>query len=132
LRSEQKLDPLVKGALAFADEKLAELRVLAEAATFASRDAALAGGGAAERIAGNQQAIDSLNASDARKRLKIDLAAIHTIEPQRRSVPCAERRQAQAAKWQLPLLPTTAIGSFPQTAEVRKARQLFRKGEWTR
>ena len=33
------------------------------------------------------------------------------------------RRGLQAAKWQLPFLPTTTIGSFPQSAEVRNARQ---------
>nr|WP_316247060.1 hypothetical protein [Nitrosomonas communis] len=31
--------------------------------------------------------------------------------------------------FQLPLLPTTTIGSFPQTTEIRKARAAFRKGE---
>ena len=31
----------------------------------------------------------------------------------------------------LPLLPTTTIGSFPQTAEVRKARAALKKGDWT-
>jgi 5-methyltetrahydropteroyltriglutamate--homocysteine methyltransferase len=41
------------------------------------------------------------------------------------------RHIAQQEKWNLPLFPTTTIGSFPQTTEVRKARQLWRKGEWS-
>ena len=57
------------------------------------------------------------------------VAAISAQHPER-SRPFAERHIAQQKKWQLPILPTTTIGSFPQSAEVRKARQLWRKGEW--
>ncbi len=43
--------------------------------------------------------------------------------------PCfAEREQLQKAKLQLPLLPTTTIGSFPQTAEVKAKRAAFKRG----
>lgn len=38
--------------------------------------------------------------------------------------------KVQQEKWRLPLLPTTTIGSFPQTAEVRQARLKWRKGVW--
>ncbi|MFC2171105.1 5-methyltetrahydropteroyltriglutamate--homocysteine S-methyltransferase [Acidobacteriota bacterium] len=40
-----------------------------------------------------------------------------------------ERKKAQAASLRLPILPTTTIGSFPQTPEVRKARAAYRKGK---
>ena len=45
--------------------------------------------------------------------------------------PYPERRKAQQASLGLPLLPTTTIGSFPQTGEVRRARAAFKKGDWS-
>ena len=41
----------------------------------------------------------------------------------------AERERIQKARFGLPLLPTTTIGSFPQTAEVRALRKKLRTGE---
>ena len=49
-------------------------------------------------------------------------------ENQRKS-PFADRIKAQQAWLNLPLLPTTNIGSFPQTTEIRQARAAFKKGE---
>jgi 5-methyltetrahydropteroyltriglutamate--homocysteine methyltransferase len=49
-----------------------------------------------------------------------------------RRQPYAQRRTAQRKRLPLPLLPTTTIGSFPQTSEVRKARAALKKGDWTR
>jgi 5-methyltetrahydropteroyltriglutamate--homocysteine methyltransferase len=46
-----------------------------------------------------------------------------------RKNPFSKRRLAQKADLNLPLLPTTTIGSFPQTKEVRHARAAFNKGE---
>src|SRR5690606_30491871 len=46
----------------------------------------------------------------------------------KRSAPFAERSKKQAARFGLPSLPTTSIGSFPQTADVRGARSAWRKG----
>ncbi len=46
-----------------------------------------------------------------------------------RSQAFGERYAQQQAKLNLPLLPTTTIGSFPQTADIRKARNLWKKGE---
>lgn len=119
LAREEKLDAALLGALAFAGEKLGELAVLAQAAR--------GDGGAAEAIAASTRAVAALNASPARSGAAADVAAAKSS----RALPFAERQQLQEARWQLPLLPTTTIGSFPQTAEVRKARQLWRKGEWT-
>jgi 5-methyltetrahydropteroyltriglutamate--homocysteine methyltransferase len=48
-----------------------------------------------------------------------------------RGLPYAARREAQRRTLQLPLYPTTTIGSFPQTPEVRRNRSLFQKGEIT-
>jgi 5-methyltetrahydropteroyltriglutamate--homocysteine methyltransferase len=55
--------------------------------------------------------------------------AAGTAQPPRS--PFAIRQAAQREELDLPLLPTTTIGSFPQTREVRQARQRWRKGEWT-
>jgi 5-methyltetrahydropteroyltriglutamate--homocysteine methyltransferase len=46
-----------------------------------------------------------------------------------RHLPFAQRQSLQQHYFQLPLLPTTTIGSFPQTTEIRKARAAFRKGK---
>ena len=57
-------------------------------------------------------------------------AAALTDEQFRRG-PFDQRKAAQAARLDLPALPTTTIGSFPQTPEIRKARAAFGKGELT-
>ncbi|MDO6806675.1 5-methyltetrahydropteroyltriglutamate--homocysteine S-methyltransferase, partial [Wenyingzhuangia sp. 1_MG-2023] len=46
-----------------------------------------------------------------------------------RDLPYEQRAERQQARWQLPLLPTTTIGSFPQTTEIRQLRRRFRQGE---
>ncbi|MFC5651318.1 5-methyltetrahydropteroyltriglutamate--homocysteine S-methyltransferase [Paenibacillus solisilvae] len=122
---ETKLPSELKDALAFADEKLGELVLLSTA---------VSKGGSA--IAGElkecDRALQVLKLSNARNRKDVQdaVALISTKQPER-SKPFAERHTAQQKKWQLPLFPTTTIGSFPQSAEVRKSRQLWRKGEWS-
>ncbi|MCU6707274.1 5-methyltetrahydropteroyltriglutamate--homocysteine S-methyltransferase [Paenibacillus sp. J5C_2022] len=122
---EEKLQPELRGALAFADEKLSELVLLTRA--LQAGETAIA-----EQLRSNEQELAALQQSAARNRTDIQqaVAAVSAQEP-KRSKPFAERHIAQRNKWRLPLLPTTTIGSFPQSAEVRKARQLWRKGEWS-
>ena len=48
-----------------------------------------------------------------------------------RPLPYSERAKVQKAKFNLPLFPTTTIGSFPQTQEIRQARRQFKNGELT-
>lgn len=122
---ETKLAPELAGALAFADEKLEELALLTKAISQGA-DATR------EQLAAADAALGELKRSAARNRLDVQ-EAVRAIAGQeaKRSKPFAERHRDQQAKWKLPLFPTTTIGSFPQTAEVRKARQLWRKGEWT-
>lgn len=124
VNNETKLHPELKGALAFADEKLNELVLLTKAvSTGAAR--------IAEELEQSELAIQALKQSGERNRHDVQqaVAAVSAQEPAR-SLPFAERHVAQQNKWQLPIFPTTTIGSFPQSAEVRKARQLWRKGEW--
>lgn len=124
VKNETKLLPELKGALAFADEKLDELVIL-------TRGISSGKAGIVEELEQCENALQSLKRSDKRNRSDIQhaVAAISVQEPER-SKPFAERHAVQEQKWQLPIFPTTTIGSFPQSAEVRKARQLWRKGEW--
>lgn len=121
---ETKLTSELKNALAFADEKLGELVLLTKAIASSSESDI-------DEIIKSEAAIQALQQSEERNRVNIQqaVAALSNQQPER-SHPFAERNQAQQAKWQLPIFPTTTIGSFPQSAEVRKARQSWRKGEW--
>ncbi|MCM3781852.1 5-methyltetrahydropteroyltriglutamate--homocysteine S-methyltransferase [Neobacillus mesonae] len=124
LSSETELSPVLKGALAFADEKLDELVLLTKGTVEGP-----------ETIQGELTACDNairaLELSIERKRddVRQNVAEISAVDPERK-LPFTQRHFIQQEKWQLPLLPTTTIGSFPQSAEVRKARRLWRKGEW--
>ncbi|GLX67882.1 5-methyltetrahydropteroyltriglutamate--homocysteine S-methyltransferase [Paenibacillus glycanilyticus] len=123
-KPETKLQPVLKNALAFADEKLDEVVLLTEALN--NGEAAVA-----EALEANVADLEALEQSESRNRLDVQsaVARIQSQEPARTS-PFATRNAAQQEKWQLPLFPTTTIGSFPQSTEVRKARQSWRKGEW--
>lgn len=122
-RREAKLPSVLLDALAFADEKLEELVWLARGG---------AGEGGETERARCDAALEALRNAPARRRgdVQAAVAASRAAEP-KRGLPFAERRRLQAAERPLPLLPTTTIGSFPQSSDVRKARQLWRKGEWT-
>lgn len=125
VHGETKLQPELKGALAFADEKLNELVLLTKAiSTGAAR--------ISKELEACDAALQALKQSGERNRHDIQqaVAEISSQNPVR-SLPFAERHVAQQNKWQLPIFPTTTIGSFPQSAEVRKARQAWRKGEWS-
>jgi len=124
LNKETKLDTVLKDALAYADEKLEELVLLTRAVN--AGDSAISA-----RLEKSERAVQALRRSGARNRSDVQLAVAEASsnEP-RRQRPFELRRAAQESKWNLPVLPTTTIGSFPQSAEVRKARQLWRKGEW--
>ncbi len=122
LESEHKLDAQIRSWLAFAVQKLGEISVLA-AALAQGRDAV------APELAANRAAIAARRAS-ARVNspaVKAAVAAI-TAELGRRQSPFAVRAAKQAAILNLPLYPTTTIGSFPQTKEIRLARSAFKAG----
>ncbi|MGE6578696.1 5-methyltetrahydropteroyltriglutamate--homocysteine S-methyltransferase [Paenibacillus xylanexedens] len=120
---EAKLTSELKNALAFADEKLDEIVLLTTALSSPSAEITA-------KINEAELTLQALQQSEDRNRTAVQkaVASISVQQPER-SRPFAERHEAQQAKWQLPLFPTTTIGSFPQSAEVRKARQLWRKGE---
>ncbi|MCX5472544.1 5-methyltetrahydropteroyltriglutamate--homocysteine S-methyltransferase [Alcaligenes sp. A-TC2] len=122
LDSEEKLDADVKSWLAFALQKLDELRVLGKALS-QGRDAVKA------------ELADNLAALTARRNsprvnnpaVKAAVARISAELGKRKSV-YEQRASKQAEFLKLPAFPTTTIGSFPQTAEIRRARSEFKAG----
>ncbi|MCG3200873.1 MAG: 5-methyltetrahydropteroyltriglutamate--homocysteine methyltransferase [Gammaproteobacteria bacterium] len=120
--AEQALHPELRGWLAFATQKLHELTILRSALT--AGDAGV-GEPLAEARARRRQRLTSPATVNAgvRERERGITQAMCT-----RGQPHPIRRQLQQARLQLPLLPTTTIGSFPQTAELRRARRDHREG----
>ena len=125
LANEPSLDAELKGWMAFAKQKVQEVAILTRALN-QGRAAA------ADELAASRAAVESrgkstrLHNPTVRERMAgVGESMLH------RQHPFAQRRDAQRRRLALPLLPTTTIGSFPQTSEVRKARAALRKGEWS-
>jgi 5-methyltetrahydropteroyltriglutamate--homocysteine methyltransferase len=113
---ETGLDPEVKGWLAFAKQKLQEVAVLARGLD--EGDAAVE-----MQLRASDEAIASRGASARVHRSEVATRLADLVPGmQRRASAYPQRRVAQRARLDLPLFPTTTIGSFPQTEEVRKAR----------
>ncbi|MFE7404987.1 5-methyltetrahydropteroyltriglutamate--homocysteine S-methyltransferase [Isoptericola sp. NPDC057559] len=116
------LDPRLRDWLAFADQKVGEVATLARALAD-GRDAV------ADALAASSAAVASRAvAAGVVVPAVRDRAAALTDADFARG-PYAERAAAQAARLNLPALPTTTIGSFPQTPEIRKARAAWTRGE---
>ncbi|WP_107688171.1 5-methyltetrahydropteroyltriglutamate--homocysteine S-methyltransferase [Neisseria wadsworthii] len=125
LAVEEKLDGEIKSWMAFAAQKLVELGVVKQALAHGKnsvKDAIAASDAAAADRATNKKIHN-----DA---VKARVANLPKGADQRKS-PFAERIKAQQAWMNLPVLPTTTIGSFPQTTEIRQARAAFKKGEFS-
>ncbi|MBC2370293.1 5-methyltetrahydropteroyltriglutamate--homocysteine S-methyltransferase [Listeria booriae] len=112
--SEPDLDGVLLGGLSFADEKLVELVALAKA---------LNGEDVKAVFADAKAGLDAINGSHHRNNAEVQ-EAIRNLEnvEVKRDLPFAERIKLQHEWLQLPLLPTTTIGSFPQSPKVRKKR----------
>ena len=108
--------------LAFARQKIEELRLLGDALDHHPD--------AAHALASARQALEARKNSPRvhRESVRTRLQALAADASQRPSAH-ARRRQAQQARFQLPILPTTTIGSFPQTRELREARARFKAGK---
>ncbi|MBK3389554.1 5-methyltetrahydropteroyltriglutamate--homocysteine S-methyltransferase [Streptomyces albidoflavus] len=119
---ERDLDPQVLRWLAFARQKTAEIVTLA-------KGLAQGTGAVAAEIAANRAALASRADSPLTRdpAVRARTAAV-TEADARRPQPYPERAVAQRERLRLPLLPTTTIGSFPQTGEVRAARADLRAG----
>ncbi len=122
LESETHLNPELKSWLAFAQQKLESLHTIKQALT--------RGRSAVETdLAENRHAIKSrgLSTEVNNKAVKEKLETITPGLLQRNS-PYSERAKQQKTGLKLPLFPTTTIGSFPQTPDIRKARKRYRDG----
>ncbi|MFF4611021.1 5-methyltetrahydropteroyltriglutamate--homocysteine S-methyltransferase [Streptomyces sp. CAI-21] len=119
---ERDLDPRILRWLAFARQKTAEIVTLA-------KGLAQGTGAVAAEIAANRAALASRADSPLTRdpAVRARTAAV-TEADARRPQPYPERAVAQRERLRLPLLPTTTIGSFPQTGEVRAARADLRAG----
>lgn len=122
LNAETKLDEEVKSWFAFAIQKCEELALLAKAlnAPQGEYDKQLE-----QYSAPIRQRKHSARVNNAQVAAR--LAAINAQDSERNS-PYTERAQVQRARFNLPLWPTTTIGSFPQTTEIRTVRLDFKKG----
>ncbi|MEU2794810.1 5-methyltetrahydropteroyltriglutamate--homocysteine S-methyltransferase [Streptomyces sp. NPDC007100] len=120
--AERDIDPQVLRWLAFAKQKTAEIATLARG--LAQGTHTIAADLAANRADLASRAGSAITHDPAVR----DRAAAVTDAAGRRAAPYAERAAAQRAHLGLPLLPTTTIGSFPQTAELRTARAELRAG----
>ncbi|MHB1145145.1 MAG: 5-methyltetrahydropteroyltriglutamate--homocysteine S-methyltransferase [Thiobacillus sp.] len=123
LAGETRMDDEVKSWLAYAEEKIAALATL-KTAFNAGRQAVAA------ELADNAQALASRRASTRVHDAAVSarLAALAATHDARNST-FAVRQAAQRARFSLPAFPTTTIGSFPQTADIRNARARFKKGD---
>ena len=122
LAQESEMDPEIKSSLAFAVQKLDELSVLKRG------------------LAGGRRAVATeLEASEAVRSQRARSSRIHNAHVQKRcaeitdaqtqrSAPYSQRAVQQRAWLKLPLFPTTTIGSFPQTADIRTHRRDFKLG----
>lgn len=114
LAPETGLDAQLTSWLAFAEEKVGEVAALA---------GELFGTGVgAELLTGSRAAVQDRRTAERVHRPWVQ-TQLQGIRPESLRRPDATlRRSLQAARYTLPMLPTTTIGSFPQTPQVRRAR----------
>ncbi len=122
LNSENALDEGIKSWMAFATQKVAEIAVIAKGVS-QGRDTIAAEVEASDAVQEDRRISKRIHNDEVKERL-----ANITPEMTRRKSPFAQRQKVQQAALGLPLYPTTTIGSFPQTKEIRKSRADFKKG----
>ncbi|MEV6098604.1 5-methyltetrahydropteroyltriglutamate--homocysteine S-methyltransferase [Nocardia sp. NPDC051981] len=120
LDAETALEPRLHSWLAFGAEKIAEIRMLASA-LYEGQEAVREQLETARTAVQDRRSDTRLHNATVRARLA---GATDT-----RRAPAAERRTLQQQRLHLPLLPTTTIGSFPQTGRIRVARAELSRGE---
>ncbi|KAG2536294.1 hypothetical protein PVAP13_9NG179000 [Panicum virgatum] len=117
LVNETKLDDEIKSWLAFAAQKVVEVNALAKA---------LAGQKDEAYFAANAAALASRKSSPRVTNEEVQKAAALKGSDHRRATNVSARLDAQQKKLNLPVLPTTTIGSFPQTVELRRVRREYK------
>ncbi|KAH6797495.1 Cobalamin-independent synthase family protein [Perilla frutescens var. hirtella] len=118
LINEPKLDQEIKSWLAFAAQKIVEVNALAKALTGQKDEAFFTANAAAQA---SRKCSPRVNNEAVQKAA----AALRGSE-HRRVTNVSARLDAQQKKLNLPILPTTTIGSFPQTVELRRVRREYK------
>ncbi|WP_430309279.1 5-methyltetrahydropteroyltriglutamate--homocysteine S-methyltransferase [Pseudomonas sp. PONIH3] len=126
LAREDQLDDELKSWLAFAVQKCQEVAVLAKALNQPEGDEVLA-------ALAQSRAVQHSRATSPRIHKPAVQARVAAIKPtdSQRATAFEQRIAKQRAGLNLPAFPTTTIGSFPQTAAIRLARQAFKQGTLT-
>lgn len=121
LAFETAIDPEIKNWMAFARQKLNEVKELKEII-----------GGNTALLEANKKAIESRRTSAKvhKPEVKARVAAITEKDSSRKN-PFPVRQKLHQERFNLPAFPTTTIGSFPQTDDIRQLRAKFKKGELT-
>ncbi|CAD0225840.1 5-methyltetrahydropteroyltriglutamate--homocysteine S-methyltransferase [Chryseobacterium sp. D764] len=123
---ETTLNPEIKNWLAFAKQKVAEVVTLKELASGTENKQILAAFEDNKKAIASRRTSSLIHNDDVKQRANAvtekDAQRINTFKI---------RKEEQQKVLQLPLFPTTTIGSFPQTTEVRSWRAKFKKGELT-
>mgnify|MGYP000477661958 CR=1 FL=1 len=122
LELEEKLDSEIKSWLSFAQQKLEELKILSSALVN-GRDSVK------QALLKNAECLKSRHKSISVKN-PIIRKRVSEVTPEwgNRKSSYPERNKVQRERLQLPLFPTTTIGSFPQTREIRQLRSQHKKG----
>ncbi|KAG6005030.1 homocysteine methyltransferase Met26 [Claviceps maximensis] len=123
LASEKKLDPEVADWFSFASEKAVEIAIIAKAVTEGPASVR-------EQLEANAKSMQARATSSRTNDPKVkERQSKVTEKDHQRQSEFTTRIAAQEKKLKLPLFPTTTIGSFPQTSEIRVQRNKFTKGE---
>lgn len=121
LETETKLDTELKSWLAFATQKLHEITLLTHAIRGKKDTASFEKNAIAVKSRQSSKRIHNESVKKALKNVNAEMT--------KRNLPFQARSVLQQAALKLPLFPTTTIGSYPQTKDVREARTQFKNGE---
>lgn len=119
LELETAIDPEIRNWMAFAKQKLTEIDELRQIAE-----------GNTDLLTINQQAIESRRSSEKvhKEEVKKRIAAISDADASRHSA-FPLRQRLHHERFNFPAFPTTTIGSFPQTDDIRQLRARYKKGD---
>ena len=121
---EDKLDDELKGWLAFAVQKCEEVAAISSLVSESSDDSALALKAHSDEVVKQRRTSSRIHNPVVQQRVQ-GISA----DMDKRCSSYVTRAELQKQALNLPLFPTTTIGSFPQTTEIRRVRHQFKKGE---
>lgn len=123
LNSEAQMDDELKNWMAYATQKVGEIAALAKGLN-AGRDSISEELATSDAVQVGRRTSSRIHNDEVKQRV-----SSITPDMKRRKSPFAQRDKVQREALNLPLYPTTSIGSFPQTPEIRKARAAYKKNE---